>query len=93
MIQKKIKITHEHGLHMRPAMMVTDAAAKFDSEIIISKEDGMTANAESIMQVAMLAITQGTEVTITAEGADEQKAIDALVELIVNNFDMSSVKD
>ena len=93
MIEKRMKITSEHGLHMRPAMMLTDLAAKFDSDIIISKEDGSEANAESIMQVTMLAVTSGTEVIVTANGEDEIEALAALEELITSNFNMSDVEN
>lgn len=93
MIGKKITINSKHGLHMRPAMMFTDMAAKFDSEIIVSKEDGSEANAESIMQITMLAVTNGTEITITANGTDEVEAIAALEELINSDFNISDVEN
>ena len=93
MIEKRMKITSEHGLHMRPAMMLTDLAAKFDSDIIISKEDGSEANAESIMQITMLAVTNGTKIKITASGTDEVEALIALEELINNDFNMSDVEN
>jgi phosphotransferase system HPr (HPr) family protein len=71
---------------MRPAMMLVDEAEKFNCNIILSKDDGSTADAESMMAVIMLAVLSGEEITITAEGEDELGAIDALEELITSNF-------
>lgn len=93
MIGKRFTINSEHGMHMRPAMMFTDMAAKFDSEIIVYKEDGTSANAESIMQITMLAVTNGTKIKITANGKDELEALEALEELINNDFKMSDAKN
>jgi phosphotransferase system HPr (HPr) family protein len=78
---------------MRPAMAFIDEAAKFDSEIIVYKEDGSEANAESIMQITMLAVTNGTKIKITANGTDELEALEALEELINNDFNMSDIEN
>lgn len=86
MIQKKVKIIHKNGLHLRPGMMIVDIAGKFNCDITITKEDGTIADANSMMQVTMLAASSGEELTITAEGKDEQEAIDVLVELIESDF-------
>jgi phosphocarrier protein HPr len=93
LIGKRFTINSEHGMHMRPAMMFTDEAAKFDSEIIVYKEDGSSANAESIMEITMLAVTNGTKIRITADGKDETEAMTALEELIINDFNMSDVEN
>ena len=93
MIGKIFTIKNKHGLHMRPAMMLTDMAAIFNSDIMIYTEDGSEANAESIMQVAMLAVTSGSEITIKATGEDEIEALIALEELINNDFNMSDVEN
>ena len=85
MIEKKVTITNKHGLHMRPAMMITDEAAKYECAITISKDD-TTIDAESIMQLTMLAVTEGEEITFIAEGKDEEEAIKALTELIESDF-------
>lgn len=87
MIKKTLKIKNEHGLHMRPAMLVCDTAEEFKSDITIVKNEEQ-ANAKSIMEVTMLAVLQGEEITIQAEGEDEQEAIDALKELITSDFEM-----
>ncbi len=85
MIEKKVIIKHEDGLHMRPAMFTTELASKFKSNISVTKGD-IVADAKSIMEVTMLGATAGEEVIIKAEGEDEQEAIEALAELIKSDF-------
>jgi phosphocarrier protein HPr len=89
MTEKKVIVVHEHGIHMRPAMMFVDVASQFDCDMTITKGD-KSADATSIMQVTMIAVTEGAEVTISAEGKDEQEAVNALVGLIENDFKLET---
>ena len=70
---------------MRPAMVFVDLANSFASDITVSNGD-MTIDAKSIMQMTMLAATHGTRLTIRAEGADAEKAVKSLRELVGNQF-------
>ncbi len=81
----EVEIKNVNGLHMKPAMQLVDTASQFASDIRISK-DKTVVDAKSIMQVAMLAATIGTKLTVTAKGPDAQKAIDALKDLIENKL-------
>ena len=85
MISETITITNETGLHARPASVFVSTAAKFNSEIMLQKED-KTINAKSILGVLSLGISKGTEITLSAEGADEQEAMNTLLELAKSNF-------
>lgn len=85
MQEKTILITHEVGLHARPASLFVQTASKFASEIKVSCED-KTANAKSILTVLTLGAHQGSEITITAEGPDAEEAVNALVDLVESNF-------
>jgi len=58
----------------------------FQSSIDIEK-DGQRVNSKSIMGVMMLAASCGSTVSITAEGDDQQAAIDAITDLIDRRFD------
>jgi len=86
MIEITAKIKHEYGLHMRPAMLITDAAAKFNCDIRFYKDD-KEADGKSIVEVSMLAAAKGEEITIRAEGEDEQNAVNVLKELVESNFE------
>ncbi|MAR78551.1 MAG: phosphocarrier protein HPr [Gammaproteobacteria bacterium] len=85
MIEKKIKITNKLGLHARAAAKIVTLTNKFQSNIIIFNQD-KEADAKSIMKILMLAAPKGTEVTITAKGKDELKAINSLESLIRDKF-------
>ncbi|HGY57438.1 MAG TPA: HPr family phosphocarrier protein [Caldithrix abyssi] len=85
MIKEIIKITNKHGLHARPAAHLVKVAGKFESDIKIIK-DGLEVNGKSIMGVMMLAAEPGSELTFVINGKDEQEALEAIKELVKNNF-------
>jgi len=84
MIQKTVEILNRTGLHARPAAEFVEKASKFKSKITIEK-DGKKADAKSILSVLGLGVGQGSKIKITAEGEDEQQAVEQLVELL-NSF-------
>ena len=85
MITKKVVVKHKVGLHARPASVFVQTAAKFESDITVSCEE-RNANAKSILTVLTLGAHKGVEITIAAEGVDAEEAVNALVELVENNF-------
>lgn len=85
MISETITITNETGLHARPASVFVNTASKFRSELMLQKGEKQV-NAKSILGVLSLGISKGTEISISAEGPDEEEAIRALLELASSNF-------
>lgn len=85
MIKKTTKIVNKLGLHARPSALLVSTAAKFESEIYFTK-NGLRVNGKSIMGVMMLAAEQGAEIIVEADGSDEEKAVDALVDVINTGF-------
>ncbi len=85
MIQQEIEIINKLGLHARASAKLTQLAAKFKSEVWLTR-NARRVNAKSIMGVMMLAAGKGAKVVLEAEGADEQACFDALNELIQNKF-------
>ncbi len=73
------------GMHARPASVFVQTASKFSSEIKVIKDE-VEVNGKSIMGLMMLALSPGSEFKIIAEGNDEQSAIDALIDLVHNDF-------
>jgi phosphotransferase system HPr (HPr) family protein len=88
MIDSTITITHEVGLHARPAATFVKKAAEFQSAITIENltRGGDPMNAKSVVSVFKAAVAQGHDVKIVANGSDEQEAIAALLGLIESNF-------
>lgn len=85
MISKKIEIINKLGLHARASAKLVGAANEFEAESTIGYEN-KTANLKSIMGVMMLAVSNGTQITLTTNGVDEQAAIEALMALINDKF-------
>jgi phosphocarrier protein HPr len=85
MIEQEIEIINKLGLHARASAKLTQLAAKFKSDVWMTRNKRRV-NAKSIMGVMMLAAGKGSKVILEAEGADEKECFDALVELINNKF-------
>ena len=84
----RVTITNRLGMHARPAMLLAEIAQEFDSDISIRRTDHEdTVDAKSIMQLMMLAATEGTELEIKASGHDADASVERLVELIETGFD------
>ncbi len=86
MLSEQITIINKLGLHARAASKLVNCASQFESEVFIIRDNNRV-NAKSIMGVMMLAASQGTEITLEADGVDEQEALQAIVDLIQNRFD------
>lgn len=85
MINKKIRIINKLGLHARAAAKLVHLASRFESESKLAKGDKIV-NGKSIMGVMMLAASKGSEIELIIEGADEELAMESLVELINDRF-------
>jgi len=85
MLCENIEIINKLGLHARAAAKFVNTATRFESNILIRKED-REVDGKSIMSVMMLAASCGTTVDITTDGADEQEALNAIKELINDRF-------
>lgn len=85
MIKQEIQIINKLGLHARASTKLTQTASQFTCEIWIER-NSRRVNAKSIMGVMMLAASNGSTITLEADGQDEQAAMDALVKLINSRF-------
>lgn len=88
MPQKECTVTiiNRLGLHARPAMSFVDTAQTFKAAIRVRNGD-TDVDGKSIMEVMMLAATKGTNLLITADGDDADKALDELKKLVASGFD------
>ena len=80
-----LTIRNKVGLHARPAALFVQTASKFKSKVSAVKDE-CEVNAKSILSVLTLGAEQGAVVTIRAEGEDEVEVVEALKELVENNF-------
>jgi phosphocarrier protein len=80
------RVTNPLGLHARAAARFVHLAASFTAHIKVGHR-GRTIDGKSILGLLLLAAAKGTDITITADGADEVAAMDALCGLIARGFD------
>ena len=85
MKNKKIVISNKLGLHARAAAKFVRIASGFQSEIMIHLGD-QKVSGKSIMGIMMLAAGKGTEISLVTVGPDENEAMTALENLIINRF-------
>ena len=81
MIEKSIKIQLSGGLEARPVAMLVQVASQHESSVYI-KSGGRKVNAKSIMGMMSLALGSGESVTVSADGKDEQEAIQSIEEYL-----------
>ena len=85
MYSKEVMITNQSGLHARPASEFSRQSAKFKSNIYIEHK-GKSVNAKSIIGLLSAGIPCGSKIIISAEGEDEQQAVELLEALVKTNF-------
>ena len=81
----EIQIVNKLGLHARASAKLSQLAAEFPCEILLSR-NGRQINAKSIMGVMMLAAGIGSTVKLETVGDQAEEAMQALTELINNRF-------
>ncbi|MBO8173283.1 MAG: HPr family phosphocarrier protein [Bacillaceae bacterium] len=86
MVEEKVTVKLKTGLQARPAAQFVQEANRFSSQIYLQKDEKKV-DAKSIMGVMSLAVASGTEVTIVADGPDEEKAVESLSALISREDD------
>lgn len=83
MVSKSVKVNLVGDAEARPVAVLVQKASQFESKVYIVSDDKKI-NAKSIMGMMSLGLTQDSEVTVSAEGSDEQQALDTLVEYLQN---------
>lgn len=81
MITKKIQIQLQNGLEARPVAVLVQTASQYNSSIYVECDDRKV-NAKSIMGMMTLGLTAGEEVVVSANGDDEQTAMDDIVKYL-----------
>jgi phosphocarrier protein len=86
MIEKKVKIINNAGMHTRPAATIVKLAAKYKCEFYLNK-DGLHINGKSIIGVMTLAAEKGSEIILTFDGEDEELAAKDILDFFNRGFD------
>lgn len=85
MYTKTAVVNNQVGLHARPATFFIQKANEFKSSIWVEVEERRV-NAKSLLGVLSLGIVKGTEITLIANGPDEEEAVKALAALLASDF-------
>ena len=86
MVTKAVTVKNAQGLHMRPAGILAGEMKKFAGCTVMLKTAEKSAKASAVMQIMAAGIKCGTTVEITADGENEQAALDKAVELFESGF-------
>lgn len=87
MLEGKVKIINQLGLHARAAAQLVRLAGRFQSSVKLFRTDNnVMADAKSILSVLTLAASKGTELELNVEGEDEDKAFQSISEIFADGF-------
>ena len=84
MKKKAVKIQLENGLEARPIAMLVQTASQYDSSIYLEAGEKKV-NAKSIMGMMTLILSAGDTVTVSADGKDEDAAIEGIEKYLSGN--------
>jgi PTS hybrid protein len=80
-VVETVTVVNEEGLHARPAAEFVKLASTYDAKITVNGVDG-----KSLLRIMTLALTRGSDATISATGEQAREAVDGLVDLIRSGF-------
>lgn len=82
-----VTVTNELGLHARAAAELVKLAGKFASEVTLHREDtNIKADARALLDILYLAAAKGVSLKLTADGVDEDVAIEQIIKLFADKF-------
>jgi phosphocarrier protein len=85
MTSQSVTVVNQLGLHARAAAKFVHLATRYEARVRV-KRHGREVDGKSIMGMLLLAAAKGSIITITADGGDEEAAIQALVSLVESGF-------
>ena len=87
MLENRVTVINDLGLHARAAAQLVKTARLFSSRIILTHSgSGITANAKSILSLLYLAASKGVTVVVNVDGDDETEAAAAIEKLFLEGF-------
>jgi phosphocarrier protein HPr len=82
---QEVTVVNQLGMHARAAARFVHLATRYEARVRVAR-DRREMDGKSIMGILLLAAARGSTITISAEGADERDAVDALVALVRSGF-------
>lgn len=84
MVKRTVTVELASGLEARPVAMLVQVASQYESNIYVEME-AKRVNAKSIMGMMTLGLSAGEQITISADGTDEEQAITDIEKYLKNN--------
>ena len=82
-MKKSVIVKMQQDFEARPIANLVQVANRYESKIYLEHGDSRV-NAKSIMGMMSLALLNGEEILVDAEGADEAEAVAAIEEFLVS---------
>ena len=82
---RDVTVVNQLGLHARAAARFVHLATRYHAQVRVGRESKVM-DGKSIMGILLLAAGRGTTITISADGADERDAVEALSQLVASGF-------
>jgi len=87
-VEVEVEVCNEKGIHAYPSSLIVRLASQFESDISLHNlKSRSSVDAKSILEVMMINAPCGTPLLITAVGADEEEAVQAVADLVQRGFD------
>ncbi|MZD04387.1 HPr family phosphocarrier protein [Streptomyces sp. SID5785] len=80
-VERRLVVTEEAGLHARPAAAFAQTAARATAEVTVAREDGTAVPARSVLSLMTLNIRCGDAIVLRASGSDAESTLDALARI------------
>lgn len=84
MVRRTVTVELASGLEARPVAMLVQVASQYESNIYVEIESKKV-NAKSIMGMMTLGLAAGEQITISADGSDEEQAVAEIENYLQNN--------
>lgn len=85
MVSRNVTVVNQLGMHARAAAKFVHMASRFAARVTVTRQ-GREMDGKSIMGLLLLAVARGSTITISADGADARRAVDALAALVESGF-------
>jgi phosphocarrier protein len=82
---RSVTVVNRLGMHARAAAKFVHLAVRFSAHVRVARDE-REMDGKSIMGILLLAAARGTTIRISAEGADEDDAVEALTGLVKSGF-------
>ena len=86
LVERNVTIVNKLGMHARASAQFVSFVYRFKCDITLIKDD-KKANAKSILNLLMMGLNCGSEVTVRVEGLNEEEVLESVINYIKNMTD------